>query len=72
MARMNFNTLFNVDQTNGTIEPRQRIRIGGVTFGPGVKFGGGVAFSGIDLSQYVGHDLEVETDNDVFVITGIY
>jgi hypothetical protein len=71
MARMNFDVLFNT-HTNGQIEPRQRIRIGGVTFGPGVQFSNGVFFSGVDLTQFRGRDFEVETDGDTLVIKSVY
>ncbi|HEV7424240.1 MAG TPA: hypothetical protein VGO21_03560, partial [Candidatus Paceibacterota bacterium] len=64
-------TLFNT-HSDGGIEPKQRIRIGGVTFGPGVTFGNGVLFAGVDLSQFRDRDFEVETDGDVLVIKGAY
>lgn len=71
MARINFNALF-MQHPDGSLEPRQRIRIGGVEFGPGVRFNRGVVFSGIDLTLFIGRDFEVETDGAVFVIKGIY
>ena len=71
MARLNFDSIFQ-KYPDGTLEPRQRIRVGGVTFGPGVKFARGVAFGGVDFAQFLGHDLEIETDSDVIVIKGIY
>ena len=71
MARMNFNTIFET-HSNGSVEPRQRIRVGGVTFGPGVRFSNGVSFSGVDFTQFIGRDFEVETDGDVLVIKGVY
>lgn len=71
MARMNFDVIFLTHQ-NGAIEPRQQIRIGGITLGPGVQFQGGVSFSGIDFSQFRGRDFEVETDGNVLVIKGAY
>jgi hypothetical protein len=73
MARVTFDSIF-IQHPDGSLEPRQRIRVGGVTFGPGVRFTRGVAFAGIDFTQFIGHDLEVETDtqNDILVITGIY
>jgi hypothetical protein len=71
MARMNFDTIFTT-HNNGSIEPRQRIRVGGVTFGPGVQFTPGVSFSGVDFTQFRGRDFEVETDQDILVIKGVY
>ncbi|MBI2030490.1 hypothetical protein HYT05_02605 [Candidatus Kaiserbacteria bacterium] len=71
MARMNFDAIFTTHQ-NASIEPKQRIRVGGVTFGPGVQFTQGVSFSGVDFSQFRGRDFEVETDGDDLVIKGVY
>jgi len=71
MARLTFNSIF-ITNSDGSFEPRQRVRIGGVTIGPGARFGSGVTFAGLDLSQYQGRDFEVQIDNDIFVITGIY
>jgi len=68
---MNFDTIF-ITHPNHAIEPRQRIRVGGVTFGPGVQFSNGVSFSGVDFSQFRGRDFEVETDGDVLVVKGVY
>ncbi len=69
--RVPFNTIF-IQHPDGTLEPRQRIRVGGVEFGPGVRFSRGVALGGIDFTQFIGRDLEVETENEVLVIKGIY
>ncbi|KKU12796.1 MAG: hypothetical protein UX98_C0004G0005 [Parcubacteria group bacterium GW2011_GWA2_47_26] len=72
MARLNFNAIFAQHLDDNTLEPKQRIRVGGVEFGPGVKFSHGVAFGGVDFSQFIGRDLEVETHGDILVIKGIY
>ncbi|MDP2864179.1 MAG: hypothetical protein Q8N73_00765 [bacterium] len=69
--RISFDNVF-IQHPNRTLEPRQRIRVGGVEFGPGVIFSRGVAFGGIDFFQFIGHDLEVETDGEVLIIKGIY
>ena len=71
MARLNFDTIFTKHE-DGSLEPKQRIRIGGVTLGPGAKFNKGASFSGVDFTQFVGRDFEVETDGDILVIKGIY
>jgi len=71
MARVTFDSVF-ITHPDGSLEPRQPIRVGGVTLGPGVKFGRGVSFGGIDFSQFAGRDFEVETDNNVLVVKGIY
>lgn len=69
--RVPFNYVFNL-YPDGSLEPKQQIRVGGVVFGPGVKFSKGVAFSGIDFTQFLGHDLEIETENGMVLIKGIY
>lgn len=57
---------------DGGIEPIKMVKIGGVQFGPGVRFGKGVSFSGVDLTLYIGHDLEVEEEGTLTIIKGIY
>ncbi|KKP43593.1 MAG: hypothetical protein UR31_C0002G0013 [Parcubacteria group bacterium GW2011_GWA2_33_14] len=69
--RINFHEIFNVN-TDGSIESKGRtVKIGGVQFGPGARFKN-VSFGGIDLSKYIGRDLEVREENDVYIIIGIY
>ncbi len=72
MARINFNQIFNRNPQTGAITPRAMVRVGGVTFGTGVTFGAGVSFSGIDLSQFINNDFEVDVEGELFVIKGIY
>jgi len=72
MARVNFDTVFDVSSDNLRVRPRQTIRINGVTFSPNVTFTRGVAVGGIDITQYIGRTLETITDNEVTVITAIY
>jgi len=69
--RVQFNTIFT-QYPDGSLEPKQRIRVSGVEFGPGVRFNRGVSFGGIDFTQFIDHDLEIETDGEVSVIKGIY
>ncbi|KKT38961.1 MAG: hypothetical protein UW22_C0003G0003 [Candidatus Gottesmanbacteria bacterium GW2011_GWB1_44_11c] len=71
MARITFNSVFT-QYPDGTLEPIRRTRIGGVEFGPGVRFSKGVAFAGIDLSLFIGRDLEVREENGILIIEGIY
>lgn len=71
MAKVPFDSIFTINQ-DGSIEPKQTIRVGGVTMSPGVKFTRGVSFAGIDIAQFVDRDLEINTDEGVVVITGIY
>ncbi|MFH0814492.1 MAG: hypothetical protein V1902_00140 [Candidatus Falkowbacteria bacterium] len=71
MARINFDSVFE-RRADGTLIPRQRIRVGGIELGLGVVFRRGVAFGGIDFTQFIGRELDVETDGDILVIKGIY
>ncbi len=67
---MNFNQLFVI--SNGMISPRVPVHIGGVTMTPGVAFGNGVIMGGVHLADHVGKDFEVEVQNQVYVIKGVY
>lgn len=69
--RIKFEQLFR-QYPDGGIEPIRRIRVGGVEFGPGVRFSGGVSFSGIDLTRFIGKDFEVEDQNGVLFLKGVY
>lgn len=69
--RINFNQIFNF-HPDGSIEPKARVRVGGVEFGPGVKFGRGVQFAGVDLFKLLGKDLAVTQENDIWIIHGVY
>ena len=72
MAKVTFNSIFEKD-SEGFLNLKQKIRIGGVTISPGIRFKHS-SFAGIDFSdpQFFGHDLEIKTDGDVTIITGIY
>lgn len=72
MARVTFDSIF-IQHSNGSLEPKQRIRIGGVEFGPGVRFTRGVSFAGVDFTLFVGRDFEVDIDDKgVVIMKGIY
>jgi hypothetical protein len=71
MARINFASIFT-KHPDGSLEPKQRIRVGGVEFGPGIRFNQGVLFAGIDFTLFEDRDFEVSTDKDILVIKGIY
>lgn len=69
--RVRFEEIFNI--TEGRITPKVTVKIGGVVMTPGVSFSDGVSFSGVDLSKYVGKDLDVEKHPDGSVeIKGVY
>jgi hypothetical protein len=69
--RMNFNLIFRLHE-DGSIEPIQPVRIGGVQMGPGVRFGRGVSFGNIDLFNFIGRDFAVEERNGVLILLGIF
>lgn len=69
--RLNFFQIFRINP-DGTIEPIRVVRIGGVQVGPGVRFGRNIYFGGIDLSQYIGRDFQVEERDGILIIIGIY
>lgn len=69
--RVSFNTVF-IQYPDGSLEPQRRIKVGGVEFGPGVRFSKGVSFAGIDFALFIGRDLEVEEENSMLIIKGIY
>jgi hypothetical protein len=71
MARVTFDSVFT-KKRDGSLTPKQRIRVGGVELGPGVSFRKGVAFGGVDFTEFIQRDLEVETDGQIVVIKGIY
>lgn len=71
MARLPFNSIF-ISNENETFEPRQRVRIGGVVLNPGAQFNRDAVFGGMAFGQFVDKDLEITTEGDVSVITGIY
>lgn len=71
MARESFDTIFNV-YPDGSLEPKLRIRVGGIELGPGVRFSKGASFAGIDFTLFVGRYLDVDYEGGVAVIKGIY
>ena len=71
MARIKFDAIFS-KFPDGSLEPKVKVRVGGIVITPGVRFMRGVAFGGIDFTQFVDHDLEIETEGDIFIVKGIY
>lgn len=69
--RYKFNDIFKENE-DGTLSPIRQIRIGGVSFGPNVAFGPNAAFASINFHTYKGHDLEIDEEDGVLVIQGIY
>ena len=69
--RINFYKIFKINP-DGSMEPLKTVRIGGVQMSQGVKFGRGVSFGGVNLFDYVGRDFQIEEENGVLIILGIY
>lgn len=69
--KMNFSELFS-EYPDGSIEPKHRIRIGGIIIGPGMRFKDSVSFSGINIFLFRGRGFEIEKQGDILVIKGVY
>ena len=69
--RMSFDELFRRN-ADGTISPRISVHFNGVTMVPGAEFGGDVRWGGVDLTQFADKDLDVEIQDGVHAIKGIY
>jgi hypothetical protein len=70
--RYQFNQVFTENRNGDTLSPTRQIRVGGVSFGPGVSFGANAAFGGVNFHQYKGHELEADDEDGVLVIKAIY
>ena len=68
---LNFYDIFKLN-ADETVEPIKVVRIGGVQMGPGVRFGKGVFLGEINLFDFVGKKFQVEEQDGVIIITGIY
>ena len=71
MNRINFNSIFRLNN-DGSIEPRQLIRIGRIQMGPGVRLHRGVLFGDLNLYDSVGRDFRTDQEDGVLVLTGVY
>lgn len=69
--RKNFYKIFKVN-ADGSIQSDKIWRMSGLQVFPGTTLGRGVIMGKIDLHDYVGRDLEIRKEKDVYVITGIY
>lgn len=69
--RVPFDTVF-IQHPDGSLEPRRRIKVGGVEFGPGIRFTKGVSFAGIDFTLFINHYLEVDEEEGILIIRQIY
>ena len=65
--RVSFGEVFTTNP-DGSFSPKGAVRIGAVTMRPGLSFRKGVVFSGVDIAEYVGHDLDVSREPDGTVV----
>lgn len=71
VRKMNFNKMFKLNG-DGTIKTLKLFEINGVRINPGVDFGFELRFGGINLSDYIDQDFQVEEKDGVLKIIGIY
>ena len=71
MPRVPFTTIFRKNP-DGSIEPVQQVRIGGVLLTPGVILRKGQIIAGLDLTQYESNEFQIDIKDNVMVINGIY
>lgn len=69
--RIPFEQLFQ-RQPDGSLTPLKIININGVIIGPGVFFTQGANFGGVDIFNFIGRDVAVTIQNNVYVILGFY
>ena len=71
MARFNFFDIFQ-QNSDGSLSPKRKIVVNGVTFGPGVSFGTGVSFGGVDFHNFKNRDIAAEEKDGSLIITGFF
>lgn len=71
--RVSFWDLFQPNP-DGSISPKQSVKIAGVVLNPTTQYKRGILFSGWDLFQYYGRDLGVEDqpNGEPPVVTKVY
>lgn len=69
----NFFDVF-AENPDGTLSPKRRISVNGISFGPEFAFSSGVAFGGIDFHKYKSQKIAGEEDqqNSALIIRGFY
>ncbi len=68
--RVPFSDVFATNP-DGSFSTRSQVQIGSAALSQGASFRPGALFSGVDITQYVGHDLEVEHVGGVVVVRGV-
>ena len=69
--RIPFHVVFNVHE-DGTLQPRQRVRIGATYIGPEWRISKGVYFGDVDLTRHIGRDLEVQQIPNALMVKAVY
>lgn len=70
MHKIPYDVIFKVTSKT-SVEVRVRTKIGGITINPPGNLDG-VRVAGIDWIDYIGHDLQVEIEDNTYIIRGIY
>jgi len=68
---MPFDNVF-IRNADGSVTTRTTIRVGGITVGANTILRQGQTIAGLDFTQFIGRQLQVEIENGVYVIKGIY
>ena len=72
MGRFQFSEIFQ-ENPDGTLSPKNRIIVNGITIGPQAHFRPGVKFAGIDFFKYRHMDIAAEAQApDLYEIKGFY
>lgn len=66
-----FESVFMVNSTDNSITTRVPVRVAGVTIGINETLRQGYVVGGIDLTQFVNRQLQVEIENGIYIIRGI-
>lgn len=60
------------ENTDGSMNLKVHVRVGGIFMGPQIKFIPGIPFGGIDVGVLKGRDVEAQRENNVYRILGFY
>ncbi|QEM67679.1 hypothetical protein FO488_05610 [Geobacter sp. FeAm09] len=71
VLKAQYDQLFQVNG-DGSVSAKLSLNINGALAAPGTKFIRGVQFSGVDITQYIGHDIDVQEEDGGFKIIKFY
>ena len=60
------------ENPDGSLTPKRRIHVNGITFEPGTTFQKGVAFGGVDFHLYKYFDIAGQEENGLLKIEGFF